>query len=97
MGLVENMSGFVCPGCSHRYDIFGRGGARAKAEELDIPFLGEVPLNMQLQQQSDVGNLSQVLEDPICAKAMEQIARLLVRSLSQQAATTPRTVPLAVI
>ncbi len=97
VGMIENMSGFICPGCNHRYDIFGHGGARKKAEELDVPFLGEIPLNMQIQQQSDVGNLSDSLEDPICAKAMNQIAYNLVRYLSQQAAATPRTVSLPVI
>src|SRR5438094_773187 len=43
LGMVENMSGFICPACGKRYDIFGSGGARQKAEELNVPFLGEVP------------------------------------------------------
>ncbi len=97
VGMVENMSGFVCPGCDQRYDIFGRGGAKAKAQELNVPFLGEIPLNMQLQQQSDIGNISDSLEDPICARAMDQIVHNLVRFLSKQAAATPRKVPLPVI
>jgi len=49
LGVVENMSGFVCEQCGKRYDIFGHGGARQKAEELSVPFLGEVPLNMQIR------------------------------------------------
>ena len=43
LGLVENMSGFECE-CGKRYDIFGRGGAKQQAQELDVPFLGEVPI-----------------------------------------------------
>ncbi len=58
LGMVENMSGFICPDNGKRYDIFGHGGARRKAEELNVPFLGEVPLNMQLRSESDTGNLS---------------------------------------
>lgn len=46
LGVVENMSGFVCPDCGKKYDIFGSGGARRRAEELDVPFLGEVPINI---------------------------------------------------
>ena len=40
LGMVENMSGFVCPDCGKRYDIFGSGGAKRRAAELGIPFLG---------------------------------------------------------
>ena len=46
LGIVENMSTFVCPHCGTRSDIFGHGGARAEAERLGVPFLGEVPLDM---------------------------------------------------
>ena len=47
LGMVENMSDFVCPDCGKRYDIFGSGGAKRRAVELDIPFLGEVPINIR--------------------------------------------------
>lgn len=89
LGIVENMSGFVCPDCSKRFDIFGHGGARAKAEELSVPFLGEVPLNVQLRSESDEGNLKQALEDPICNSAFDKIARALCRKISDQAAQKP--------
>ncbi len=46
LGLVENMSTFVCPHCGERSDIFGHGGARREAERLGVPFLGEVPLTL---------------------------------------------------
>ena len=44
LGIVENMSMFICPQCGARSDIFGHGGARREAERLGVPFLGEVPL-----------------------------------------------------
>ena len=56
LGMIENMSGFVCPGCDQRYDIFGSGGARASAEELGVPFLGEVPINIKIRDLGDAGN-----------------------------------------
>ncbi len=55
LGLVENMSYFLCPDCGGRHDIFGHGGARAEAEKIGIPFLGEVPLQMAIRETSDAG------------------------------------------
>jgi ATP-binding protein involved in chromosome partitioning len=55
LGIVENMSYFLCPHCGERSDIFGHGGARAEAERLDVPFLGEVPLDMEIREKSDSG------------------------------------------
>jgi ATP-binding protein involved in chromosome partitioning len=55
LGIVENMSTFICPHCGTRSDIFGHGGARAEAERLGVPFLGEVPLHMDIREKSDSG------------------------------------------
>jgi ATP-binding protein involved in chromosome partitioning len=55
LGIVENMSYFVCPHCGTRSDIFGHGGARHEAERLGVPFLGEVPLHMEIRERSDAG------------------------------------------
>jgi ATP-binding protein involved in chromosome partitioning len=55
LGIVENMSYFQCPHCGTRSDIFGHGGARHEAERLGIPFLGEVPLHMDIRSTSDSG------------------------------------------
>jgi len=55
LGIVENMSTFICPHCGTRSDIFGHGGARAEAERLGVPFLGEVPLHMDIRERSDSG------------------------------------------
>ena len=55
LGIIENMSYFLCPKCGDRSDIFGHGGARADAERLKVPFLGEVPLHMDIRANSDAG------------------------------------------
>jgi ATP-binding protein involved in chromosome partitioning len=55
LGIVENMSTFICPHCGTRSDIFGHGGARHEAERLGVPFLGEVPLAMDIREKSDAG------------------------------------------
>jgi len=55
LGLVENMSHFVCANCQHESDIFGKGGGRQLAESLEVPFLGEVPIYQPIRVGSDVG------------------------------------------
>lgn len=55
LGIVENMSTFICPSCGARHDIFGHGGARNEAERIDVPFLGEVPLALVIRERSDAG------------------------------------------
>jgi ATP-binding protein involved in chromosome partitioning len=55
LGLIENMSYFVCPHCGGRSDIFTHGGARRAAAEMGIPFLGEIPLDMAIREGSDAG------------------------------------------
>ncbi|ARQ03072.1 Mrp/NBP35 family ATP-binding protein [Pseudorhodoplanes sinuspersici] len=55
LGVIENMSYFLCPECGTRSDIFGHGGARHEAERLNVPFLGEVPLDMTIRETSDAG------------------------------------------
>lgn len=55
LGLIENMSTFICPGCGERSDIFGHGGARHEADRLGVPFLGEIPLHMDIRTNSDGG------------------------------------------
>ncbi len=97
LGMVENMSGFICPDNGKRYDIFGHGGAREKAEELDVPFLGEIPLNMQLRQNSDTGELSAALDDPLCGAAMNRIIRAMIHRVNDRAAAAPTGAALPVL
>ena len=56
LGIVENMSYFLCPKCGERSEIFGHGGAREEAEKLGVPFLGEVPLHLDIRTTSDSGH-----------------------------------------
>ena len=69
LGIVENMSYFMCPECGSRADIFGHGGARHEAERQGVPFLGEVPLHIQIREKSDAG-LPVVATDPDGPHAM---------------------------
>ena len=55
LGIVENMSTFICPHCGEATPIFGHGGARETAQQLDAPFLGEIPLTLALRETSDAG------------------------------------------
>ncbi len=89
LGMVENMSGFVCTNCGTQHDIFGRGGARAKAEELDVPFLGALPINLGVRLESDQGRLADAILAPEVKAALESIARGVVRSLASRAAAKP--------
>lgn len=89
LGMVENMSGFLCPDNGKRYDIFGKGGARAKAEELGLPFLGDVPITMSIREHGDAGTTNTNFNDPQVAPYLEKICATLVRNLSQKAAIAP--------
>ena len=55
MGVIENMSGFVCPNCGHRTDIFSSGGGEAMARQMGVPFLGRIPLDPALMQACEEG------------------------------------------
>ena len=68
LGLIENMSTFICPHCGGRSDIFAHGGAKSEAERLDVPFLGEVPLIMAIRATSDAGK-PVVVSEPASAAA----------------------------
>ena len=63
LGIVENMSYFIAPDTGKRYDIFGHGGARKEAERLGVAFLGEVPIEMAIRENSDAGT-PVVVADP---------------------------------
>jgi ATP-binding protein involved in chromosome partitioning len=90
LGIVENMSYFLCPQCGARSDIFGHGGARHEAERLQVPFLGEVPLLMTIRETSDAG-LPVVATRPDSpeASAYRLIAENVRDRLSGQGAAKP--------
>lgn len=97
LGIVENMSGFICPDNNKMYEIFGKGGARTLAEEAGVPLLAELPINLSIRSESDYGNLAEALLDPLVRKPIEDMARALVRSLASQAAKRGAPPPLPIL
>lgn len=82
LGIIENMSHFLCTDCGARHDIFGHGGAAAEAEKLGAPFLGEVPLEMAIRTTSDDGNpIVASQPDSQHAAHYQQIASALLAQL----------------
>jgi ATP-binding protein involved in chromosome partitioning len=94
LGIVENMSYFLCPQCGTRSDIFGHGGARHEAERLKVPFLGEVPLHMTIREKSDAG-LPVVATEPDGPHA--EIYRGIAAKVRDQLAVNARPAPRIVI
>ncbi|MEN0087385.1 MAG: Mrp/NBP35 family ATP-binding protein [Pseudomonadota bacterium] len=90
LGIVENMSYFLCPNCGERSDIFGHGGARDEAEKLGVPFLGEVPLHMDIRTHSDGGTpIVQAQPDGSHAEAYMHIAKGVTESLAADTHEAP--------
>ena len=90
LGIVENMATFVCPHCGQSSHIFGHGGARDEAARLDVPFLGEVPLNMTIRELSDAGCPVVVAEpEGPHARTYRDIAQQVWTALSGGAAARP--------
>jgi ATP-binding protein involved in chromosome partitioning len=96
LGMVENMSGFICPGCGKRYDIFGSGGAKQRAAELGIDFLGEVPINIAIRVAGDEGRTTANLDDPTSGPYLSALCKNLVRNLARNKAQSAPLPTLAV-
>jgi ATP-binding protein involved in chromosome partitioning len=94
LGIVENMSYFLCPHCGARTDVFAHGGARHEAERLGVPFLGEVPLDIVIRANSDAGRPMVAAEpESAQAQAFRAIARKVKASLEgAPARAAPRIV-----
>ncbi|MEM6475528.1 MAG: Mrp/NBP35 family ATP-binding protein [Pseudomonadota bacterium] len=84
IGLVENMSGYACPHCGEVSDPFGQGGVKKFAAALDIPFMGHIPLSLDIRQKSDAGD-PPAAGDSDEAKAFANVARQLVAWLDERA------------
>ncbi len=97
LGMIENMSYFICPQCGARHDIFGTGGAKKKAELMDLPFLGEVPLVTELRVLADQGKIGQALELEATKPYLESICLNLVRHLARQHREQPQLPTLTVL
>lgn len=86
LGVVENMSYFICPHCGQREEIFGHGGARSAARGLDLPFLGEIPLNTGIRQNGDAGALVEnfTASPPEVQRALECVTQELIAQLHRR-------------
>jgi ATP-binding protein involved in chromosome partitioning len=96
LGVVENMSYFVCGHCSERTEIFGHGGGRRMAEELSVPFLGEVPIDTRVRSGGDEGTpiVAAAPEAP-AAVAFQEVAGKVAAQLSIQAMRVLRVIQTA--
>ena len=93
LGLVENMSWFTCPHCGGRSDIFGHGGARDEALKLGLPFLGAVPLDLDVRIMSDEGRpVVAVAPESEAAAPYHAIAAGVVESLGRVRREPPRII-----
>lgn len=85
LGIIENMSFFICPKCGEQHNIFGNGGAMKEAERIGVPYLGAVPLHMDIRSNSDAGTPVVVsAPDGPHAKIYREIAQKLLDRLSAE-------------
>jgi ATP-binding protein involved in chromosome partitioning len=93
LGVVENMSTFVCENCGHETHIFGHGGAKAEAEKMGVPFLGEIPLMPIVRQTSDAGTpIVDYNPTSAEARAFMAVAEKVAKSIQAPARAAPRIV-----
>ncbi len=78
LGLIENMSAYICPNCGHEAHIFGHGGVRVEAERLGLPFLGELPLDLEVRLAGDAGTPVAAGDGPL-AEAYARLAEGLIK------------------
>jgi ATP-binding protein involved in chromosome partitioning len=90
LGIIENMSGFVCPHCGTSSAIFRQGGARRASERLGVPFLGEIPLDPRVCQTSDRGKpiVSSIPDSPV-AEAFRRVSGALGERVREEAVSAP--------
>ena len=78
LGLIENMSTYICPSCGHEAHLFGHGGVAAEARALDLPFLGEIPLQLEVRLAGDAGRPVAMDDGPV-ADAYARLADRLIQ------------------
>jgi ATP-binding protein involved in chromosome partitioning len=88
LGVVENMSSFICPACGHEENIFDHGGAHDTAKEFGVPFLGHIPLEKQVREFTDAGKpLITHAPDSKSAAAFRSLANNVLAQLATQASS----------
>jgi len=85
LGIVENMSYFLCPNDGNRYDIFGTGGGKSEAERLDVPLLGEVPIDISTRKSGDEGEPIALRrpEDHAVSRIFADIAKQVAQAVEE--------------
>ena len=90
LGIIENMSYYICNHCGHREEIFANGGGKKAAEELNVPFIGEIPIYTPIRVGGDIGKPIVVLEpEAEQAKHIRQLTRNMAAQLSIHSHATP--------
>jgi ATP-binding protein involved in chromosome partitioning len=98
LGIVENMSYFVCPDCGHESDIFGRGGGEQMATDLGVPFLGSIPIYQPIREGGDSGvPIMTSAPDSPAGRAFMAIAERTAAQLSIASYNKPATIPLTIV
>jgi ATP-binding protein involved in chromosome partitioning len=93
IGIVENMSAFVCPHCGEATEIFGRGGGQRFAERHEIEYMGGIPLDITVRQGGDVGIPAVAQREPgPAAQALTDLARKVAARMSVRAANAQQPV-----
>jgi ATP-binding protein involved in chromosome partitioning len=92
LGIIENMSTYVCPQCGHREEIFGHGGAREAAKKLGFAFLGEIPLDPSIRVQSDSGKPVALDDATVYGKAFREVAGALAAQISIASYQVPQDI-----
>ncbi len=87
LGIVENMSYYLCPECGHRDELFAHGGAAKAAEEMKVPFLGEIPLNAQVRKHGDAGSPDKIFDETAdyVSEAIDKVVANLAGQVSIRA------------
>jgi ATP-binding protein involved in chromosome partitioning len=94
LGIVENMSYFVCPHCGGRAEIFSHGGARRTAEKFGVDFLGEIPLDLMIREETDAGRPPVVSHpDGPQAGAYLKVAEAVIAKLGSGSAAQQKPFP----
>jgi len=97
LGMVENMSFFICTNCNARHEVFGCGGAKRRAAELGVAFLGELPLVTQLRVLGDEGRLTEAFGLPGVKEYLEELCRQLVREIADRRRRNPHMPTLPIV
>ncbi len=85
LGVIENMSYFVCPECDHQHAIFSNGGGEKAAKKLDVPFLGSVPIEPRVRECGDLGEpIVSASPDSLSAQAIGKIAKAIELAVERE-------------